>query len=129
MADNLPARIDDLPPSLADIAETLGMRVALGLLEHFGGLDIKFPQEPPADHPVVKVLGAKDALALCQFLGGMAMYVPRGRKTGTMRADVLALHQQGLRNADIARRLQLSERYVRMLLSDAGDERQADLFG
>ena len=129
MADNLPARIDDLPPSLADIAETLGMRVALGLLEHFGGLDIKFPQEPPADHPVVKALGAKDALALCQFLGGMAMYVPRGRKTGTRRADVLALHRQGLREGDIARRLQISGRYVRMLLSDAGDERQADLFG
>ena len=129
MSDNLPARIDDLPPSLADIAETLGMRIAVGLIEHFGGLDIKFPQEPPADHPVVKALGAKDALALCQFLGGGAMYVPRGRKTGTRRADVLALHRQGLREGDIARRLQISGRYVRMLLSDAGDYRQADLFG
>lgn len=128
MADNLPARIDDLPPSLADIAEVLGMRVAIGLLEHFGGLDVKFPQEPAPEHPVVKALGEEDALALCQFLGGGAMYVPRGRKTGTKRAEVVALHKAGLRGAEIARRLHLTERYVRMLINDPGDDRQADLF-
>lgn len=44
MADNLPARIDDLPPSLADIAETLGMRIAVGLIEHFGGWTSSSPR-------------------------------------------------------------------------------------
>ena len=64
MADNLPARIDDLPASLQDVAETLGLRVAVALIEHFGGLEVKFPVAPRPDHPVINALGETDGYAL-----------------------------------------------------------------
>ena len=42
----LPARIEDLPASLVDVAETLGLRVAVAMIEHFGGLEVRIPVVP-----------------------------------------------------------------------------------
>lgn len=128
MNQNLPARIDDLPMSLVDIAETLGLRVALALIEHFGGLEVKFPVAPKPDHPVIKALGAEDGRALCEFLGGLQIYVPHARPARTLRNEVLALQNAGLDRAAIARQLGVSQRYVRMLINQRPDDRQLSLF-
>ena len=91
MNDNLPARISDLPSSLVDVAETLGQRVALALVQHFGGLEVKFPVRPRPDHPVIKALGETDGYALCAFLGGQQIYVPHIRPARSVRDQVLHL--------------------------------------
>ncbi len=128
MTSNLPARIDDLPASLVDVAETLGLRVAQGLIQHFGGLEVKFPVAPKPDHPVIKALGAEDGRALCEFLGGQQIYVPHRRPPRSMRAEVMALQEAGLDRPAIARRLGISQRYVRMLVNQSPDDRQLSLF-
>ena len=87
----LPARIDDLPASLVDVAETLGLQVALSLIQNFGGLEVKFPTHPRADHPVIKALGEEDGYALCEFLGGQQIYVPHARPARSMLAEVRKL--------------------------------------
>ena len=97
----LPARIDDLPASLVDVAETLGLQVALSLIQNFGGLEVKFPARPRADHPVIKALGEEDGYALCEFLGGQQIkrhLRPQGhahidviRQVGAISGAVLAL--------------------------------------
>jgi len=79
MSRELPRRPADLPASLVDVAETLGFRVALELMRHFGGQEFKFPRHPGADHPVVKALGETDGRALCQFLAGNAIQQGGGK--------------------------------------------------
>jgi Mor family transcriptional regulator len=127
MTQNLPARIDDLPASLVDVAETLGLRVAVALIEHFGGLEIKLPAHPRPDHPIIKALGDEDGNALCAFLGGGSMYVPHGR-TSSARADILRLEAEGKDRAEIARILGISQRHVRRMANRRDDPRQASLF-
>lgn len=127
MNRQLPARVDDLPTSLVDVAETLGLRVALSLMEHFGGLEIAFPMKPRPDHPIIKALGATDGHALCHFLGGQSIYVPR-RLNSTVAVDVQRLEAQGLDRATIARKLGISQRHVRRVANRSRDDRQADLF-
>lgn len=127
MTENLPVRIDDLPASLVDVAEALGLRVAIALIEHFGGLEIKLPARPRPDHPVIKALGETDGLALCEFLGGGSMYVPHNRTTSA-RKEVLRLEAAGKDRAEIARILGISQRHVRRMANRTDDPRQSRLF-
>lgn len=122
MTHNLPARIDDLPASLVDVAETLGLRVALALIQNFGGLELKLPTRPRTDHPVIKALGEADGYALCEFLGGGSMYVPHNRTTSA-RAEILRLEGEGKDRAEIARILGISQRHVRRMANRREDPR------
>ena len=128
MNDNLPARVSDLPSSLVDVAETLGLRVALALVQHFGGLEVKFPVRPRPDHPVIKALGETDGFALCAFLGGQQIYVPHSQPARSVRDQVLMLEASGMDRAAIARALRISQRYVRMLVNERPESRQLPLF-
>lgn len=125
----LPARLEDLPKSLVDVAETLGFGVAIRLMQAFGGQEVKFPKAPSDDHPIIKALGLKDGQALCQFLGGFQIYVPHGRHRPSARADVLKLQAAGHDRREIARLLGISQRHVRRAANGpVPDSKQPDLF-
>lgn len=124
----LPARIDDLPMSLVDVAETLGLRVALALIQHFGGCDLRFPVRPGVDHPVIKALGETDGFALCHFLNGQRFYVPHARRPRSILADVKRMEAQGMARGAIARALGVSQRHVRRMSARRHDPCQPDLF-
>lgn len=114
-----------VPTSLIDVAETLGLRVALKLLQSFGGVEIKPPKNPTDDHPIILALGKEDGFALCNFIGGALIYVPN-RKKGA-RDDVLALQASGKSREEIARLLGISQRHVRRV-ANKNKPQQADLF-
>lgn len=118
----------DLPNSLQDIAETLGLNVALKVIEHFGGQEIKFPVRVRDDHEVCQALGKEDAAALCQFLGGSLIYVPHMRARRSIRLDVLALEDAGRERREIARILGVSQRHVRRMANIRPHRNQLDLF-
>lgn len=125
----LPARVEDLPKSLIDVAETLGLGVAVKLMQAFGGQEVKFPKAPSDDHPIIKALGLDDGRALCQFLGGFQIYVPHGRNRRSARAEVLKLQAAGHDRREIARLLGLSQRHVRRAANaPASNSNQPDLF-
>lgn len=117
-----------LPVSLVDVAETLGLSIALKLMEQFGGAEIKFPKHPADDHPVLLALGKEDGRALCDFLSGGYIYVPHGRARKSVRRDVLALQEQGKGRREIARMLGVSQRHVRRMANQDHDAGQFDLF-
>ena len=117
-----------LPVSLVDVAETLGLPIALKLMEQFGGAEIKFPKRPADDHPVLAALGKEDGRALCDFLSGGFIYVPHGRRRKTIRRDVLTLQEQGKDRREIARMLGVSQRHVRRMANKVQDAAQIDLF-
>lgn len=127
MNEQLPAIPDDLPMSLVDVAETLGLRVAIKLMQIYGGQEVKFPRRPGSDHAVTKALGEADAIAVCNLLGGDLIYIPHGRARRSARADILALEAKGHDRREIARILGLSQRHVRRAVN-VPDPRQPDLF-
>ncbi len=129
MSGNLPIPVDGLPKSLVDVAESLGVRVALKLIAEFGGLEMKFPKKPSADHPIILALGESDGYALCEFMSGCATYVPHAR-SGTKARDVRRLVQQGMDRNKVAQELKISVRHVRRIVNKADfvDFNQLELF-
>lgn len=125
---HLPPARRELPASLLDVAEALGLRVALGLMQHFGGRDVKFPRDPAPDHEVVKALGEADAKAVCAFLSGQQVYVPHNRARRSYRPAVLDMQRRGMSRVEIARALGLSERHVRWLANRPADPPSLPLF-
>jgi len=125
-----PTETQGLPASLVDVAETLGLSVALKLIQAFGGQDLKFPRRPGPDHPVIKALGETDGYAVCKYLAGSMIYVPHGR-AGARRRAVADLSEKGHSRGRIARLLGISQRHVRRLANDdvpTTDSRQPGLF-
>lgn len=116
-----------LPHSLIDIAETLGLPLALRLMAAFGGQELRIPKEPVPGHPILKALGETDGRALCQYLADEKIYVPHGRPARNARAAVLELERKGRSRREIARLLGLSQRHVRRM-ANRGDPDQPDLF-
>lgn len=125
-----PATLDSLPASIRDVAEAVGVRLALKLIELFGGLDLYVPHTLREDHPLM-ALGADDASALCEALGGETIYVPRMAAGPRRTGDVANLAAAGRTRAQIARALGITQRHVRRLArrgEKASDPDQADLF-
>ncbi|ANH05002.1 hypothetical protein [Shinella sp. HZN7] len=118
--------LDGVPASLIDVAETLGLRVALKLLQEYAGIEVPVPKHPDETHPFIRALGREDGYALCRMLGGNAIYVPN-RKKGA-KSDVLALQAVGKNREEIARILGISQRHVRRV-ANQDKPRQGDLFG
>lgn len=117
---------DGLPDSLVDLAEALGLRIALVFMREFGGREIRIPKKPAADHPILLALGEDDGRALCHYLADQTIYVPHCQATGRRRA-VLDMIAAGKTQGRIARDLRLSERHVRRIANSAPSE-TPDLF-
>lgn len=128
MTFHAPVKLDDMPLSIIELAETLGMRVALALIQNFGGLEVKFPVAPKPDHPVILALGETDGLALCKYMGGGQMYVPHARPARSVRKDVARMEARGMDRNAIARALGVSTRHVRRVANQSADARQGVLF-
>lgn len=123
-----PDPISRLPNSLVDVAETLGLEVALKIISHFGGQEIKFPKRPHDNHPVILALGKQDGYAVCEFLSGCFIYVPHMKARRSIRMDVLALQRTGKERQEIARILGVSQRHVRRMANKTIHPDQFDLF-
>lgn len=128
MSEQRQSLSEGIPASLVDVAETFGVGVALTLMQHFGGLDLKFPLRPGPAHPIIKALGEKAGRALCDYLGGQSIYIPHGQPHRSVYADVKRLEAKGLERGKIARMLGVSERHVRRMSNRTPDPRQPDLF-
>lgn len=118
----------EIPASLQDVIDTLGVSVTLKLVAHFGGTEIRFPKFPNDDHPVIKALGKEDGTALCSFLAGDPIYVPHMRARKSARSDVLALKEKGHSGPTIARALGISQRHVRRVANRPAPVNQIEFF-
>lgn len=126
---DLPVSLDALPISMIDLAETLGLRIALRLMQEWGGCEMSFPKVPGADHRIIQALGEEDARTVCAFLGGSVIYIPHGRPRRSARQSVMDLAAKNLNRAEIARALGISQRHVRRVANCVPcDIRQRSLF-
>ncbi|RWR14238.1 hypothetical protein [Paenirhodobacter populi] len=125
MNQHLPSRLDDVPESLLDVAETFGLGVALRMMQHFGGQELEFPRRFHARRDpcrgMVELLGDDLGQKVCHFLAGMRMYVPNG-KVRRLRPEIEALQTSGRDRREIARLLGVSQRHVRRLANKPPDK-------
>ena len=118
---------------LADIAAICGEDVADELLAKLPGIEIKVPLHWREDHPLA-LIDRDKADCIIRHLSGNKFYIPTRTDRTDNRAEALKLHATGLSTIEIALKLHVSERYIRMILSDKRipirrkcDDRQIDL--
>ncbi len=117
---------DDLPASLTDIADLIGLPATLDLVETWGGVQMYFPLPRSLSdvHPLVQVLGGERAARLCERYGGDDFRIPRALDALRRARDRLIHHEhaQGASARTLALRYRLSERRLwEILATDPGE--------
>lgn len=112
-----------IPAHLAVFVEALGPDGALEFLLAFGGGDLSLGSRPQANNPVRKRLGDDAARKLAAVAHRLPRTIPVGR-----RWMVQMLDAKGLPQAEIARRLHISQSTVKRHLRGDYDPNQLSLF-
>jgi hypothetical protein len=122
---------DDLPESLHDVVELIGLAATLKLVEHYGGLIALYvPREIEPGHHLARNLGLAPARKLASRYGTDTLRnIPRCEE-GLRRirnAEIKARRGEGA--ARLALEYGLTERQIWTILGeDEADARQAALF-
>ncbi|SFT74079.1 Mor transcription activator family protein [Halomonas saccharevitans] len=116
--------IQELPQSLTDVAEAIGLAATLALVEHAGGVRIYVLERLGDEHRLIDWLGREAAVRLSEALAMEELVVPRcADALRRVRNRQMRLERdQGARPAELALRYRLTERQVYTILSRADDE-------
>ena len=121
-------RPEELPASLRELCELIGLPAALRLVERWGGVTALYvPKNVPADHALARELGREAAVALSDIYGGDYLRnIPRA--AGALRAvrdrAILRMRADRMPPADIALATGLTERWVWEILRRGRDARE-----
>lgn len=124
----------ELPPAPAHVdpyVTVLGAEGAMTFLLTFGGSEVYLTTSPKTRSMVVEQIGHQKAIELAEVIGnGIKIRVPTAKPW-----IACCLHSQGLKTAEIARRLHMSDTVIRGWIKKQRpgggrhDARQMDLFG
>ncbi len=126
--------LDDLPESLRDVVELIGLAATLNLVEHFGGLIALYvPREIEPDHPIAAAIGITAARKLAVHYGtdclrNIPLCVAGLRR---IRDAEIRRRSPGESAASLAREFAITERHVWRILAEAIDsteDKQSALF-
>ncbi len=128
---------DHLPESLKIILELTDIATVFALVSNFGGTSVTFPSPTRVtenDH-VAKLIGVEALIKLAQYYNGDTIYFPQATHYLIALRDCQILEDTTtMKNAAVARKHKISERWVREIKSRgivkhfARDERQIALF-
>lgn len=126
--------LDDLPESLRDIVELIGLAATLNLVEHFGGLiALHVPREIDSNHPIAMAIGITAARKLSVHYGTQRLRNIPLCVAGLRRIRDAEIRRRSASEsaASLAREFMLTERHVWRILADGADSddgKQAALF-
>lgn len=115
----------DLPRTLEEIADVVGEAAALRLALKCGGTRVYVPHRPRKGLVLVDIVGLPAARALAAHYAGERLEIPRAHRLRSKRARIV--REQGS-NAEVARRLGCTERWVRAVRNDPDHRPQPTLF-
>lgn len=121
-----------LPPVLIEIADVIGLRAALALVEHWGGTRLCVPHQLGPDSELAAALGEMAARKLVEVYRGEIVQVPRAA-AAMRRALYLEMareYDSGKTAAQLARKHGVTERWIFYVLQRMRktDDPQPDLF-
>ncbi|KPU83933.1 hypothetical protein JI58_06925 [Marinosulfonomonas sp. PRT-SC04] len=104
------------------LAQTLGQGIALLLIEHFGGFELRVPKEMREDHDIAKRIGYDNACALSKYAGGGRLYIPCQPPTAKLKRDqiIVQMIEAGKTRPEIARHLGMSTRNLQRIITKLG---------
>ena len=72
-----PEPMPDLPESLTDMAETLGLTITMQIVKAHGGTRLFVPKQVHAQHHLANLLGLEQARRFSKHFGGESLTIPR----------------------------------------------------
>lgn len=129
--------VDHLPESLKIMLELTDIGTVFALVSQFGGTSVTFPSPSRVtenDH-LAKLIGTESLIKLAQYYNGDTIYFPQATHYLIALRDCQILKDtETMKNAVVARKHKISERWVRQIKSRGivkhfvQDERQIGLF-
>jgi len=109
--------LDRLPGRVAELADVIGLRAALTLVELRGGTRLAVPKKPAPGHWLVEHIGLDALTALCRYYGGETIEIDRcaAALRAGLEARIVRDYQDGASNSQLARRYGYTERGIRKL--------------
>lgn len=126
--------LDDLPESLHEVVDLIGLPATLKLVEHFGGFtQLYVPRDIEPDHPIAQALGVTAARKLSSVYGADTLRnIPRcAEGLRRIRNDEVRARRPAESAATLALAFGLTERQIWTILAEddeGADARQAALF-
>lgn len=113
--------LDNLPESVRDIVELVGLPAALALVKTYGGIYLKVPvgrREGQTRARLIEIMGHDAAKKFIAHHGGERLGIPRCAAALRDERDrsIIRDYDAGLPAAAIAQRERLTERQVRNIL-------------
>ncbi|MEO5376239.1 MAG: hypothetical protein H7832_00410 [Magnetococcus sp. DMHC-6] len=110
---------NDLPDSLQEIKEIIGMEGALTLVQRCGGTRLFVPKKINAQHKLVELLGFERARRLCLHFGGETLLIVRAAKAKRLarNREIIRLYDDGGSVRNLAKEFNLTERAIYSVLS------------
>ena len=108
-------RATELPQSLVEMAEIIGLEAVLTLVELRGGITLCVPVRAREDHWLVPHIGIDALRHLTEHYGGEEIEIPRcaAAVRAEMDAELLAKWRAGISQSRLARMYRITERAVR----------------
>lgn len=112
---------EDLPASLRDICEVIGLEPALSLVAAYGGTRVPVPASCQPNSRMARAIGLEPAVALARHYARDQIYIPSLLAVGRPRRDreIVAAHERGDKITALARRYRISERQVQKITKKA----------
>lgn len=109
----------DLPGSLSEIKEVIGLDATINLVRAFGGTRIYVPAKMGPGHKLIAALGEEASTALSKRFKGEEIAVPRAAKAlkAVRDREMCILYDTGTSVPNLAKKFQLTERQVYTILS------------
>ncbi|MBF0448444.1 MAG: hypothetical protein HQL67_09610 [Magnetococcales bacterium] len=109
----------DLPGSLVEIKEVVGLQGALTLLNRCGGTRLFIPRRLKAQHKLADLLGLEAARLMSAYFGGETLTIVRGSRAKKLARNrsLIRRYNGGERVAELAVAFELTERQVYTILS------------
>jgi hypothetical protein len=116
--------IEQLPGSLGDVVDAIGVDAALRLVECLGGTRLYVPERMTPEHPIVALLGHKNAYALANQFGGDQIILPRcvAAMRAIRDATIRELRSGGVSTKRLALNHGLTERQIYAILAGGSEE-------
>lgn len=111
--------VDQLPDSLREIGEALGMEAALAMLDKFAGIRLFIPKRIGTEHLLTKALGQEVAQHLSREFGGETLSIPRAARARRQvrNREIIRRYDGGESVRTLAGVYKLTERQLYTILS------------
>jgi hypothetical protein len=126
------ARLHNIPKSMQDIIDIVGIDCALKIVQHYGGGALYVPKKPETTHQLVEMLGFPIFCKLVSVYNGQFLPIPRCHKAilSARNQQILKEFLAGRSQRKLAYKHNLTERTIHSIVHNVRflDDYSGNLF-